>query len=85
MKVTRVKIKRIIPVKGHVAFASCIIDNWLYLNNIAIFTRLNNEENIRLVFPEKKVGEKKVSIFHPLSSDSYFELERAILSKLKEL
>jgi len=85
MRITKVKIKKLIPNKGHIGFVSCVIDNWLYLGNIAIFTRLHNEENIRLVFPEKKVGDKKISIFYPLTSDSYHELERIVQENLKNL
>jgi hypothetical protein len=85
MKVSSIKIKPITPIKGHVAFASCIIDGWLFLNNVAIFTRLSDPTKIRLVFPEKKVGDKKISLFHPLSSSAYFDLEQAIDQKFKEL
>ena len=85
MRIENIKIKIIAPNKGHVGFASCVIDGWLFLNNIAIFTRLNNKEEIRLVFPEKKIGEKVISIFYPLQSDSYYLLEKAILDKFKLL
>lgn len=85
MKITNIKIKRIAPCKGHVGFASCVIDNWLYLNNIAIFTRLNDEANIRLVFPEKRVGDKRIPLFHPLNSEDYYRLEKEILAKFYEI
>ena len=85
MKISKVIIKKIAPIKGHIGFVSCVVDEWLFLNNIAIFTRLNQEDKIRLVFPEKKVGDKKISLFYPLSSKFYFEFEDAIKKKLKEL
>ena len=85
MQITNIKIKKITPLKGHVGFVSCIIDNWLFLNNIAIFTRLSEPSKIRLVFPEKKVGDKKINLFHPLTAESYFEFEQAILHNLQEL
>ncbi len=85
MKITSVKIKQVIPDKGHIGFISCVVDNWLFLNNIAVFTRLSNPEKIRLVFPEKKVGDKKINLFYPLTSEAYFELEKAIEEKLKQL
>lgn len=85
MKITEIKIRKVESTKGHIGFVSCIIDNWLYLNNIAIFLRLNEPEKIRLVFPEKKVGTQKISIFHPLDSKAYYILEQRILEKLKEL
>ena len=85
MKISKILIKRLAPNKGHIGFCSVVIDEWLYLGNIAIFTRLNKEPNIRLVFPEKKVGEKKLQIFYPLSSSEYFQLEKAIFDKLQEI
>jgi len=85
MIVTKIKIKKLIPDKGHVGFVSMVIDNWLYIGNIAIFTRLNNSDNIRLVFPEKKIGDKKISIFYPLTNEAYFELEAIVLENFKKL
>lgn len=85
MEIKEVQIKKIIPVKGHIGFVSCVVDEWLFLNNIAIFSRLSEPEKIRLVFPEKRVGDTKISIFHPINSKAYFILEQAILTKLKEL
>lgn len=84
MVISKIKIKKLIPDKGHIGFVSCVIDNWLYLGNIAIFSRLNSD-NIRLVFPEKKVGEKKFSIFYPLTHEAYFELEKIIFEEFKKL
>jgi len=78
MQITRIEIRKVAPEKGLAGFASCIIDDWLYIGNIAIFTRLNQEGKIRLVFPEKKIKNKKIRLFHPLSSKEYFILEDAI-------
>jgi len=82
--VSRIKIKKLIPNKGHIGFVSCVIDDWLYLGNIAIFSRLNSD-NIRLIFPEKKIGDKKISIFYPLTTQAYFELEKAIFESFKNI
>lgn len=60
MKITNVDIHKFVsPNKGHIGFASCIIDGWLFLGNIAVMTRLVSPEKIRLVFPQKKLVEKK--------------------------
>ncbi len=85
MRISSIKIRKITPSEGHIGFVSFIVDEWLFLNNIAIFTRLQNKEQIRLVFPEKKVGEKTINLFHPLDANSYFELEGMILDKLQQL
>jgi len=85
MIISKIKIKKLIPNKGHIGFVSCVIDDWLYVGNIAIFSRLNNPENIRLVFPEKKIGDKKISIFYPLTTEAYFQLEKTILECFKNI
>lgn len=85
MIVSNIKFKKIEPIKGHVGFISCVIDNWLFLNNIAIFTRFDEPEKIRLVFPEKRVGEQRISIFHPIKNSAYFTFEQAVFKELKEL
>lgn len=84
MRITKIKIKKLIPNKGHIGFVSVVVDDWLYLGNIAIFSRLNSD-NIRLVFPEKKIGDKKISIFYPLTKEAYFELEKIVLENLKNI
>jgi DNA-binding cell septation regulator SpoVG len=84
MKVTKVKIKKVMPDKGLVGFASCVIDDSLYLGNIAIFTRLGEEDKIRLVFPVKEVSGKKIEAFYPLTSDLYYLLEQEIAREYKQ-
>jgi|TARA_R100001530_G_C4303201_1_gene151059 DNA-binding cell septation regulator SpoVG len=85
MIISKIKIHRIVPKEGHVGFVSFIVDDWLFLNNIALFTRLDDKDKIRLVFPEKTVAEKKVSIFHPLTNESYFSLEKSVLEEYNKL
>jgi len=84
MKISRIKIRGVIPVKGLIGFVSLVIDDWLYLGNIAIFTRLSGD-GIRLVFPQKKMGETSINIFYPLSKDGYYELEKAVQEKMQGL
>jgi len=84
MLVTKIKIKKFAPNNGHIGFVSCIIDNWLYINNIAIFSRLNSDK-IRLVFPVKKVGDKAIPLFYPLNPQAYYDLENIIFEHYKNL
>jgi len=85
MIINKIKIHKVVPKEGHVGFVSFIVDDWLFLNNIALFTRLENQEQIRLVFPEKVVADKKVSLFHPLTSSAYFELEKYVSDEYNKL
>jgi DNA-binding cell septation regulator SpoVG len=83
MKVTKLNIRRVTEKDGLVGFVNIVLDDCLYLGNIAIFSRLN-KEGYRLVFPEKKTGDKKISIFHPLTADFYFLLEQAINKEITQ-
>lgn len=79
MKISKIKIKKVIEDKGLVGFASCVLDDCLFLGNIAIFSRLNRPNEYRIVFPVKDCLDKtRIEIFYPLTKDFYFLLEEAI-------
>ena len=81
MEITKLIIKKILPTeKGLVGFVSFVIDDCLYLGEIAIFTRLN-QNSYRLVFPEKRKGDRLIPYFYPLTSEFYFQLEKAVNKK----
>lgn len=85
MKITKIKIKKLSPSNGLIGFCSFVIDGWLFIGNIAIFSRMDQEGEVRLVFPEKKVDEKVFRLCHPLSSERYYELEQMIKDKFYKL
>jgi DNA-binding cell septation regulator SpoVG len=85
MQITKVTIKKVAPNEGLVGFAQIIVDDCLCLQNIAIFSRLNQPDKYRLVFPEKKNKDKNISLFYPLTQTFYFELEKIISDKYKEI
>lgn len=85
MEITKCIVKKVIPNEGLVGFAQIVIDNCLCLQNIAIFSRLNQPDKYRLVFPEKKNKEKNISLFYPLTQQFYFMLEEEISNKFREL
>lgn len=85
MIVSKIKIKKVIPDKGLVGFASCVIDDSLYLGNMAIFTRLNKEDEYRIVFPIKEKDGRKIEMFYPLTADAYYILEEAIANEFRKL
>jgi DNA-binding cell septation regulator SpoVG len=84
MKITNVKVRKIIPQNGLVGFANVVLDDCLFLGDIAIFTKLN-KSGFRLIFPEKKIAGKKIPIFNPITKDFYFFLEEEINKQFNEL
>ena len=81
IQISHVEIKRVAENKWLVWFASCVLNDCIRLNNIAIFKRLN-VPGYRLVFPEKKVWENKIQIFFPLTKWVYTELESELTKGL---
>ena len=81
-----IKEVQIVPIKpnsGLVGFASCVINECLYLGSIGIFTRLDG--SYRLVYPTKKIGEKNINIFYPITRELGRQLEQVIISKFEEV
>jgi len=78
----------IIPVKprnGLIAFASCVVNDQLYLGNIAIHTRLDGS-GYRLVFPVKVLPNgKEIQCVHPVTRPAGELLLQAIVEKLEAL
>lgn len=79
---------QIIPVKpknGLVAFSSCVINNSISLNSIAIYSRPNGM-GYRLVYPDKTLSNgKEINIFYPISRETSEIINEAIFKKYEEL
>jgi len=84
MEISKIKIRKVPSTNGLIGFASMVVDGWLILNNIAVFSRLNQEDKCRLVFPEKKLKVNTIRLFHPLTSEAYFVLEQAVEGELNK-
>ena len=65
-----------------IAFASCVIDDKLYLNNIAI--RKKHDGSIYLNFPKYKSPKgNEYPYFKPITSDMYEKMKKEFLNVLK--
>lgn len=80
---------QIIPIKpkdGLVAFASCVINESLYIGNIAIYTSPDNQEGYRLVYPMKVLPNgKEINCVHPINKETGDIISKAIIKKFKEV
>ncbi len=79
MNISEVNIVPIKPNNGHIGFASFILNNALYVGNVAIFTRMDGQ-GLRLVYP-KKGG---LDCVHPISKEFGQELCEAVEQKYNE-
>ncbi len=82
-KITEIQIIPVKPNNGLVAFASCLLNNSLYLGSIGIVSKLSGD--YRLVYPTKKVGNKDINVYHPINKQAGQEIEREIIKKFKEV
>lgn len=80
MKITEVEVVFVKPRNGLIAFASCVVDDSLYLSNIAIHKKLN-ADGYRLTYPNKG----HYTIFHPINKTASQTIECEIFKKLKNV
>lgn len=83
MQISEIQIIPVKPKDGLIAFASCVINNALYLGSIAIFTK--HDGTFRLVFPTRKIGDLTINIFHPINKDAGSEIEEKIINHYEEV
>lgn len=70
----------IVPIKpkfGHVAFASFILFESLYISSVAVYTRPYG--GIRLVYPRKK----NLDVCHPIKHELGVLIEEAITNEMQ--
>lgn len=84
MKITEINIIPIKPNGGLIGFASVVLDNCLYLGSMGVYSRLDGI-GYRITYPTKKVGDKDLNIYHPISRDLGKAIEGAITGKAREL
>ena len=76
---------QIIPVKprdGLIAFASCVINNSLYIGNIAIYTSPSNPEGYRLAYLTKTLPNgKEINCVHPINKETSDIISETIIKK----
>jgi len=79
----------VVPVKptnkGLLAFASCLVNNAISLNSIAIYSRPNGN-GYRLVYPLKVLPNgKEINVFYPINRETGEIITRAITEKYQEI
>lgn len=83
MYIAEVNVTPIKPQDGLIAFASVVVDESLYLGSIAVYARPDG--SYRLLYPTKKLGERVVNLFHPISRETSKQIEDAIFKKCEEI
>jgi DNA-binding cell septation regulator SpoVG len=84
MVVSEVNITPVKPTDGLIAFASCVIDEQLYIGSLGVHQRLDGT-GYRITYPTKKVGSRQLNYYHPITKDAGRVIEQAITAKCVEL
>lgn len=82
-RLSEIQIVPIRPQNGLVAFASFVLDKNIYLGSIGIVTRPNG--GYRLVYPTKKVAERNLNIFYPISKRFAQAIEKEVLEHFEKV
>lgn len=84
MKITEIQITPIKPQDGLVAFGSVVLDGHIYLGSIGIYRKLDGG-GLRINYPTKKVGDKNINIYHPITRELSKLIEVEIIGKAVKL
>ena len=85
MEISEIQIIPVKPKDGLIAFASLVIDNRLYIGNVAIYTS-GNGRGYRLVYPAKRLFEGQyINFIHPINKATGDAIEEAVISKYMEI
>lgn len=82
--ITEIQVIPIKPKDGLIGFASVVLGGEVYLGSIGIHKKLS-DDGYRITYPTKKVGEKNINIFHPVSREMGKQIELAILAKAERI
>jgi len=86
LEISEIQIIPVKPKDGLVAFASCVINNSLYIGNIAIYTSPSKPEGFRLVYPSKTLPNgKDINCVHPINKEAGELISKAIIGKFKQI
>jgi len=83
MRVSEIHITPVKPNNGLVGIASVVIDGNIYLNSIAIYTKLDGSH--RLLYPKKIVGSNSLGLFYPINRIASKAIEDAVFKKCNEV
>lgn len=80
-KLSAIEIEKVNGQGGLLGFASFVVDDEFRFQSIAIFSRL--EGGIRLSWPEKFRGLKKIKTAAPISTESFIDIESQVFKAMK--
>lgn len=80
MKIKKVEIIPVKPSNGLIGFAHLLFEEGLYLGSIGILKKLDGS-GFRLTYPSRKIGERELTIFHPITKECSQKFENVIFEQ----
>lgn len=80
MKIEKVEILPVKPNNGLIGFAHLFFEEGLFLGSIGIFKKLN-DKGFRLTYPSRKIGDRELTIFHPITKECSQKFENLIFEQ----
>ena len=86
LRISEIQIIPLKPKEGLVAFASCVINNALYIGSVAVYSSPSTQSGFRLVYPVKVLPNgKEIHCVHPISKEAGELISKAIIKKFREV
>jgi DNA-binding cell septation regulator SpoVG len=86
IEISEIQIIPVKPKNGLVAFTSCVINNGIYLGNIAIYTAPSSPYGYRLVYPLKVLPNgKTLNCAYPINRITGDLIQKSVIEKYEEL
>lgn len=83
MKISELKLTLVKPSESLVGFASCIINESLYIGSMGVHKRLLG--GVRIVYPRYVVKGRKFNYYHPINNELSKLIESELVTKYSEL
>jgi len=86
LEISEIQVVPMKPKEGLVAFASCVINNALYVGNIAVYSSPSSQSGYRLVYPVKILPNgKEIHCVHPINKEAGEAILKEIVKKFREV
>ena len=86
LEISEIQVIPVKPKEGLVAFASCVVNNALYIGNIAIYTSPSTQSGFRLIYPVKILPNgKEINCVHPINKETGEAILKEIIKKFREV
>jgi len=85
IKISEIQIIPVKPKDGLIAFASFVLNECIYVGNVAIYTSFGEKE-YRLVYPAKSLPNgKQINSVHPITREAGELIYDNVITIFKEL